>query len=247
MDRRRAASLVVSPGHHELPPGLSPLPPSSEGPRMLQQLRNRYAVTLAVTAAAASASIAYAAGDGPISAGAKSSAARAASDDADGGGSADVHLFAPKSGDRAGLDSKGFFIDLKADLDVPLARSGFGGQGPATGIGADKRFPGLIVLLSGTKAGAGKNLAGLFDVVGVTNQSPGKTQLWATWKVAKPNFGSGPSTVYVAVAGDRDHDGVLDDAPGTVADADGDGDVDEKDLQAVGRASEVRGGLFVIN
>jgi hypothetical protein len=101
-------------------------------------------------------------------------------------------------------------------MNLPLERSGFGGQGPAPGLGQDKRFPGLIVMLSTTKAGAGKNLAGLFDIVGVTDSSADKTQLWATWQAGKPNFGTGASTVYVAMAGDTNHDGILNDAPNEV-------------------------------
>jgi hypothetical protein len=202
---------------------------------MLQILRRRRALAMAITAAAASASIAYGAGSGPLDASAQG-----------GGGSGNIHLFAPSSGDRAGLDSKGFFIDLKADLNLPLERSGFGGQGPATGIGQDKRFPGLIVMLSTTKAGAGKNLAGLFDIVGVTDSSADKTQLWATWQAGKPNFGTGASTVYVAIAGDTNHDGILNDAPNEVPDSDHDGDVDEKDLQAIG-ASSIKAEDFAIN
>ena len=194
---------------------------------MLHTILRRRALALAVTAAAASASIAYAAGSGPLSA--------HASDGGESGGG--IHLFAPTSGDRSGMDGTGFFIDLKADMNLPLARSGFGGQGPATGAGKDKRFPSLIVLLSGAKAGPGKNLAGLFDVVGVTDQRADKTQLWATWQAAKPNFGTGASTVTVAIAGDRDGDGILNDAPDTVPDADNDGDVDKKDLQAIGATS----------
>src|SRR3954452_13638981 len=165
---------------------------------------------------------------------------------AGGGGSANIHLFTPSSGDRSGLDTKGFFIDLKADINLPLERSGFGGQGPAPGIGQEKRFPGPIVMLSTTKAGAGKNLAGLFDVVGVTDSQPDKTQLWATWQAGKPNFGTGASTVYVAMASDTNHDGVLNDAPNEVADADHDGDVDEKDLQAIG-ATSIKAVDFTIN
>jgi hypothetical protein len=211
---------------------------------MLQILRRRRALALALAAAAASASIAYAAGDGPNYASAKGDGDAAAT--GGGGGAASIHLFAPTSGDRAGLDSKGFFIDLKADIDLPLERSGFGGQGPAPGIGQDKRFPGLIVLLSGTKAGAGKNLAGLFDIVGVTDRQPDKTQLWATWQVGKPNFGTGASTVYVAMAGDTNHDGVLNDAPNEVPDSNHDGRVDEKDLQAIG-ASSIKAVDFTIN
>ena len=207
---------------------------------MLQTILRRRALALAVTAAAAaaSASIAYAAGGGPLYANAQGGGgggpAAAASG---GGGSANIHLFTPTSGDRSGTGGKGFFIDLKADMNLPLNRSGFGGQGPATGAGKDKRFPSLIVLMSTAKAGPGKNLAGLFDVVGVTDQRADKTQLWATWQAGKPNFGSGPSTVTVAIAGDTDHNGVLDDAPDTVPDADHDGHVDQKDLQAIGATS----------
>jgi hypothetical protein len=87
------------------------------------------------------------------------------------------------------------------------------------------------VLLSGTKAGAGKNLVGLFDVVGITDSRPRQDQLWATWQAGKPNGGGGASTAYVAVAGDRNGDGTLNDAP------DEDGDVDRKDLQAIGASS----------
>jgi hypothetical protein len=238
MERRAAASLEIEPGARRQAPRHLLLDP--KGPQMLQILRARRAVALAVTAAAASASIAYAAGEGPVSADASGGSV------ASGGGNANIQLFAPKSGDRSGLGGTGFFIDLKADIGLPLQRSGFGGQGPATGIGKDKRFPGLIVLMSTTKAGAGKNLAGLFDIVGVTDREADKTQFWATWQAAKPNFGTGPSTVYVAVAGDRDGDGVLNDAPDTVADADDDGDVDEKDLKAAG-ASGVKAVDFVID
>jgi hypothetical protein len=210
---------------------------------MLSILRRRRTLAMALTAAAASASIAYGAGGGPLYASAQGGGGAASGG---GGGSANIHLFAPNSGDRSGLDSKGFFIDLKADINLPLARSGFGGQGPATGIGQDKRFPGLITMLSTTKAGAGKNLAGLFDIVGVTDSSADKTQLWATWQAGKPNFGTGPSTVYVAIAADTNHDGVLNDAPNEVPDADHDGDVDEKDLQAIG-ATSIKAVDFTIN
>jgi hypothetical protein len=198
---------------------------------MLNLVMRRRALALAVTAAAASASIAYAAGNGPTSANASGGGGGST------GGGGGVHLFTPTSGDVSGIDGKGFFIDLKSDLDVPLSRSGFGGQGPAPGAGKDHRNQSLIVLMSTAKAGAGQNLAGLFDVVGVTDRSADKTQIWATWQAAKPNFGNGPSTVTVALAGDRNHDGILNDAPDKVADADGDGDVDQKDLQAIGATS----------
>ena len=78
---------------------------------MLNLLMRRRALALAVAAAAASASIAYTMGDGP------NYASASGGNPAGGGG---IHLFTPTSGDVSGLDSKGFFIDLKADLNVPL-------------------------------------------------------------------------------------------------------------------------------
>jgi hypothetical protein len=91
-----------------------------------------------------------------------------------------------------------------------------------------------------------KNLAGLFDVVGVTDSRPDKTQLWATWQAGRPNFGTSASTVYVAMAGDTNDDGILNDAPSDVPDSDHDGGVDEKDLQAIG-ASSIKAVDFTIN
>jgi hypothetical protein len=52
--------------------------------------------------------------------------------------------------------------------------------------------------------------------------------------------------MYVAMAGDTDHDGILNDAPNEVPDSDHDGDVDEKDLQAIG-ASSIKAVDFTIN
>ena len=70
-------------------------------------------------------------------------------------------------------------------------------------------------------------------------------ELWDTWIVGAPAFGTGRSTLRVAVVDDLDHNGILDDAPDTVAD--GDGDVDSKDLEALGLASGVREVTFTIN
>jgi hypothetical protein len=209
---------------------------------MRNLLVRRRALALAVTAAAASASIAWAAGGGPNDANAAGGPGGSGGSTGGGGG---IHLFTPTSGDLSGIGGKGFFIDLKADLNVPLDRSGFGGQGPAPGAGRDSRNQSLIVLMSTAKAGQGQNLAGLFDVVGVTDRRADKTQIWATWQAAKANFGNGPSTVTVALAGDRNHDGILNDAPEKVPDADGDGDVDQSDLQAIG-ATSIRSVDFTI-
>ena len=47
-------------------------------------------------------------------------------------------------------------------------------------------------------------------------------------------------TSYGAIANDRNHDGVLNDAPDSVPDFDDDGDVDEQDLQAFGAPASIR-------
>jgi hypothetical protein len=95
-----------------------------------------------------------------------------------------VEVFAPRTGDVAGRQSKGFFVDLA--LRYPsLASSGADFQltGPAThqnqapfpgafSPGVDEKVPGLIVLLSTTTIGAknAQNLANLFNLTGFTNQ-----------------------------------------------------------------------------
>ena len=46
---------------------------------------------------------------------------------------------------------------------------------------------------------------------------------------------------------DLDGNGIYDDAPDVVPDADGDGDVDRKDLRTLGTASEVRSVKFRVS
>jgi hypothetical protein len=116
--------------------------------------------------------------------------------------------------------------------------------------GRDERVPGLIVLLSTTTVGAGscQNLANLFNLSGVTDLEEERTELWDTWLVGAPNFGVGvQSTAYAAVAGDSNDDGIFNDAPAVVADADGNGRCDDRDLKALGLASNVEKARFFIN
>src|SRR4051795_9535817 len=106
---------------------------------MLQTIVRRRALALAITAAAASASIAYAAGGAPLDAHAQGGGGGApAAAASSGGGSANLHLFTPSSGDRSGIGGAGFFIDLKADMNLPLAGTGLGGPGHATRAGKGK-------------------------------------------------------------------------------------------------------------
>jgi hypothetical protein len=173
----------------------------------------------------------------------------------------DVQVLSPRPGSDVGISGSGWFIDLAIDFAATdLAATGFTGvqlTGPgghnnippapgAFGTGHDDRLPGLVVLASTTSSvlpnfsGPGTNLAGLFNLTGVTDRSEEGTELSDTWLVGAPIAGSGVDSVLtVAVVDDLDHDGVYDDAPDVVADSNGDGRVDRRDLQAVGLASHV--------
>ena len=166
---------------------------------------------------------------------------------ADDDRSARVTIFAPGSGDVAGVSSRGFLVDLAVDFEGDLASTGASSEltGPGAiqtlgpfqgtfGLGANKdHFPGLVVLLTSTTlgAGAGQNVSNLFNVVSVTNRTPANTEIWGTWIVgAKGAFGvegqMTPSRLFVTVV-----DGV---APDVVMDLNGDGKLDDKDLTLMG-------------
>jgi hypothetical protein len=163
-----------------------------------------------------------------------------------------VQVFAPQPGDIAGKQSKGFFVDLA--LRYPsLAASGADFQltGPTThqnqapfpgsfSAGVDEKLPGLIVLLSTTTVGAknAQNLANLFNLTGFTNQTT--NEIWDTWIVGAASFGKNVNSVLrVAVAADKNKDGIYNDAPAVVPDANHDGRINAVDLQAFGVASNI--------
>ncbi len=171
-------------------------------------------------------------------------------------------VVAPERGGNAGVAGAGWFIDLEVDFDAapPLAATGFNGlqlTGPAGhnnippapglfGVGKDDKMPGLVVLTSTTSSrlagfsGPGTNLAGLFNITGVTNPTPEETELWDTWLVGAPVAGSNvDTTLTVAEVADLDHNGKYDDAPNVVQDVNGDGRVDAKDLKILGVASNI--------
>jgi len=163
-----------------------------------------------------------------------------------------VEVFAPRQDDVAGKQSKGFLVDLA--LRYPsLAASGADLQltGPAThqnqapfpgafAPGVDEKVPGLIVLLSTTTVGAknGQNLAGVFNLTGFTNQKT--NEIWDTWIVGAPSFGKNVHSVLrVAVAADKNKDGIYNDAPAVVPDSNHDGRINAVDLEAYGVASNI--------
>jgi hypothetical protein len=163
-----------------------------------------------------------------------------------------LQVFAPRSGDTAGKASKGFFVDLAVQYPS-LASSGADFQltGPTThqnqapfpgafSAGVDEKVPGLIVLLSTTTVGAknAQNLANLFNLTGFTNQKT--NEIWDTWIVGAPSFGKNVRSVLrVAVAADKNKDGIYNDAPAVVPDANHDGRINAADLEAYGVASNI--------
>jgi hypothetical protein len=163
-----------------------------------------------------------------------------------------VTVFSPREGDIAGRESRGFFVDLA--LRYPSAASSgasFQLTGPGThqnqapfpgafAPGVDEKLPGLIVLLSTNTLGArnGQNLANLFNLTGFTNQTT--NEIWDTWLVGASAFGKNVHSVLrVAVAADRNKDGVYNDAPAIVPDANRDGHINAVDIKANGVASNI--------
>jgi len=170
----------------------------------------------------------------------------------EGSSAVKVDVFSPREGDVAGKLSKGFFVDLAVQYPS-LASSGadFQVTGPtahqnqapfpgAFGPGVDEKVPGLIVLLSTTTVGAknAQNLANLFNLTGFTNQKT--NEIWDTWIVGAPSFGKNVHSVLrVAVAADKNKDGIYNDAPAVVPDANRDGRINAADLEAYGVASNI--------
>jgi hypothetical protein len=163
-----------------------------------------------------------------------------------------VEVFSPRKGDVAGKQSKGFFVDLA--LRYPsIAASGADFQltGPTThqnqapfpgsfAPGVDEKVPGLIVLLSTTTVAAknAQNLANLFNLTGFTNQKT--NEIWDTWIVGAPSFGKNVRSVLrVAVAADKNKDGIYNDAPAVIPDSNRDGRINAVDLEAYGVASNI--------
>jgi hypothetical protein len=163
-----------------------------------------------------------------------------------------VQVFAPRPDDAVGKASRGFFVDLAVQYPS-LASSGADLQltGPGThqnqapfpgavSAGVDEKLPGLIVLLSTSTVGArnAQNLANLFNLTGFTNQKT--NEIWDTWIVGAPLFGKNVRSVLrVAVAADRNKDGIYNDAPSVVPDANHDGRINATDLNAYGVASDI--------
>jgi hypothetical protein len=168
-------------------------------------------------------------------------------DNDDDGQSAHITVFAPGKGDVAGIGSRAFLVDIAVKFNGNLASTGVTPEltgpgaltnaGPFPGsfsIGTNRdHFPGLVALLSSTTLGAkaGQNVANLFNINAVTNQSADGTEIWSTWIIgAAGAFGTmgalTPSHLFLAV--------VEGTAPDVVIDMDGNGILNKKDLELMG-------------
>lgn len=168
-----------------------------------------------------------------------------------------IDVFAPGEGDHAGVNGVSWFVDLDLEFPGDVRSTGFTGNqltgpgvhnnvAPFPGVfapGKDDRFGGLVVLFSTTTIGAKscQNTANLFNITGVTNVAEDGTEIWDTWIITAANFGrKTASTLYATEISDRNHDGVYNDAPDVVPDANGDGRCDERDLNALGTDSDIK-------
>jgi hypothetical protein len=194
----------------------------------------------------------------------------------DRGGSAvrtpvSVKILSPRSGDNAGSAGRGWIVNLAVRYPggdtSGLHAAGFDGP-QLTGPGAhnnvapfpgtfspgkDDRLPGLVVLASTTSnapglSGPGTNLADLFNTTGIGDRTASSTEILDNWIVGAPVFGVNTGSVLtVAVVKDLDHNGIFDDAPDVVPDANDDARIDAEDLRALGLASEVETVRFRLN
>lgn len=175
-----------------------------------------------------------------------------------------IEVFAPETGHLAGINGIGWFVDLAVEFEGgDVAATGFTanqltGPGvhenapPMPGTftpGRDDAFLSIVVLFTTNTLGAGgcQNLANLFNLTGPTNVAEDEVEIWDTWIITQPSFGVNTnSTMYVAIVGDSDGDGIRNDAPDVVPDANSDGRCNEKDLKALGLDSGVSETHFTI-
>ncbi len=112
-------------------------------------------------------------------------------------------VFAPGPGDVSGVAGADVIVDLALDA-APGHNDQLVGQprfidptDPAFGPGPSPAVPGLVVLLSTTKAfdGPQTNLANLFQLTGIATINGNQKEVWTTWLVGKPIAGVDVDTV----------------------------------------------------
>ena len=103
-----------------------------------------------------------------------------------------VQAFSPEPNSTQGVCGNGIVIDLSIRSKDPnllkaAVRAALPGQ-----PGRNPIYQNLVVTLSTTEPALGgpqANLAGLFQIVSVSQQSDGSGEIWATWINGQPRFG----------------------------------------------------------
>lgn len=135
----------------------------------------------------------------------------------------------------------------------PVDGVSIGAGPPVFGLGKNEALPGLVIIFNNTPAalgGPGRNLANVFQFTGIQDRLDLGARasyrfIQTIWIVGAPSW-CGWTKALAAIVSDRDGNGLLDDAPDTVPDANGDGVIDERDLAALGLASNIASVIFFV-
>src|SRR5947209_12561308 len=100
--------------------------------------------------------------------------------------------FSPEANSTQGVCGVGIVIDLSIrSKDPNLLKSGIRPAQPGQ-LGRNPNYQNLVVTLSTTDPGLGgpqANIAGLFQIVSVSQQSDGSGEVWATWVNGQTHWG----------------------------------------------------------
>src|SRR5205807_8755115 len=103
-----------------------------------------------------------------------------------------VRAFSPEPNSTQGVCGTGIVIDLAIRAKDPnLLKSAIRAAQPGQ-PGRNPIYQNLVVTLSTTDPSLGgpqANIAGLFQIVSVPQQSDGSGEVWATWENSQPRFG----------------------------------------------------------
>ena len=103
-----------------------------------------------------------------------------------------VQAFSPEANSTQGVCGAGIVVDLSVrSKDPNLLKSAVRPAQPGQ-PGRNPAYQNLVVTLSTTEPALGgpqANIAGLFQIVSVSQQSAGSGEIWATWVNGQPRFG----------------------------------------------------------
>src|SRR3954454_5878933 len=105
---------------------------------------------------------------------------------------ATVQAFSPEPNSVQGVCGNGIVIDLSIRAKDPnLLKAAIRASQPGQ-PGRNPAYQNLVVTLNTTEPALGgpqANIAGLFQIVSVSQQSDGQGEVWATWVNGQPRFG----------------------------------------------------------